>query len=360
MTRTEPAVSTMLASRPVHNQGPRHRWSWPQYLALVGLPILFLQTWTVVAWLADDAHQVTASRTPYSLNWWAARGYEALALLVFVVVAFVVVRRCVRERRLTFDAILLSCGMTIWWSDLGINAFGPAYLMSSNWVNLNNPLGHLPGMVNPDIGSAPDPILFTIPLESGGILLGVWLICWIAGRIRQRRPDISTAKLVLALFAIGLALDLILEVPLVALGLWSYPAPSWMSLGFAHGGLRYPAAEWLSGGMVFLFFGLLRLFKDDRGHTIVERGLDHLPPARRTATTVLATYAVTQLIAWGPPTWIDLAYVPYEQPWVHTPGYVLNDACDAPGVTGTRYGPCPGSPGYRMPGRASHLPGPNP
>jgi hypothetical protein len=351
--------TTAVARSAVRTQAIAKRWSWPHYLALIGAPVLVLQVWTIVAWIADDAHQVTQFRTPHSVSWWAARAYEGVGILIFVGVGQQVLRQCLREKRLTFDGMFLLTGMTMFWSDLGINAFGPAYLMSSNFVNLNNPLGHLPGMVNPDIGRAPDPLLFTIPLESAGVLLGAWLIGWLAGRLRARNPELSTPKLLLRLFGIGLLLDLVLEVPIVALGLWTYPAPSWSAIPLGSHGSLYPAFEWLSGGMVFLFAGALRLFRNDRGQTIVERGLDHLPRTRAGAISLLATYACIQLIAWGPPTWIDLAYVPYETQWHQTPQYLLNDACDAPGVTGTRFGPCPGSPGYRMPGRGS-LPGPNP
>ena len=42
------------------------------------------------------------------------------------------------------------------------------------------------------------------------------------------------------------------------------------------------------------------------------------------------------------------------------PAYIINGVCDAPGVHGTRYGACPGSPGFRMPGRTTHLPGRSP
>ena len=47
----------------------------------------------------------------------------------------------------------------------------------------------------------------------------------------------------------------------------------------------------------------------------------------------------------------------YGSQWREMPSYVVNDVCDAPGITGTRYGPCPGSPGFRMPTRLTGLPG---
>jgi len=39
------------------------------------------------------------------------------------------------------------------------------------------------------------------------------------------------------------------------------------------------------------------------------------------------------------------------------PRELVNDMCDVGQTTGTRYGPCPGTPGFRMP---VSLPGPAP
>jgi hypothetical protein len=49
----------------------------------------------------------------------------------------------------------------------------------------------------------------------------------------------------------------------------------------------------------------------------------------------------------------------YQGHWQETPSHLVNDVCNAPGITGTRYGTCPGDPGFRMPGRHS-LPGRSP
>ena len=156
----------------------------------------------MTAWLADGPRQVTEFRDRTSASWYAAHAVEAAMLVVAVALIVHLVRDVRRQGRLlTFDVMFCLCGATLWWADEALNFWVPAFLPSSNFVNMNNPLGHMPGMINPDIGRAPDPLLFTIPLESAGMLLGVWLLCWLAGRIRQRRPQISTAKLLLVLFA---------------------------------------------------------------------------------------------------------------------------------------------------------------
>lgn len=335
------------------------RWGWAQYLALIGLPFLAVEAWMLVAWLAHGPHQITQFRTPHSGNWWTAQIFQWIAVAMFVGVTAHLVRQCRRERRLTFDAMFVICAAVAFgWLDYSPSLFGPGMLFNSNLLNLNTPLGHLPGMPNPDIGRAPDPLLLSVPIMSAGMLLIAMGMGVIARRIRARRPDISTAQLVLTLFAIALLIDVALEVPLIAIGLWDYPAPSWASLPLGQG-LKFPAFEWLAGSLFFLLPPLVRILRDDRGHTVVERGIEHLPPKRKAAVTMLALYGVFVVIALGPGTVPDLAYLPYETAWPQTPRYLLNDACDAPGVTGTRYGPCPGSPGFRLPGRGS-LPGPNP
>jgi hypothetical protein len=36
-------------------------------------------------------------------------------------------------------------------------------------------------------------------------------------------------------------------------------------------------------------------------------------------------------------------------PYPHAPRYLINGLCDVDTTTGTKYGPCPGSEGHRIP-----------
>lgn len=334
----------------------RNRWSWAQYLALIGLPILLVEVWTVTAWLIDGPYQITEFRSRDSINWYAARVYEVLGVGLALSVGTRVVRACLRQRRATFDALFVLAGMTLFWADASLNFYQPILLMSSNFVNLNNPLGHLPFAVNPDLGRMPEPLLFTIPLESFGLLAGAMALGKAAEVVRRRRPGISTAKLVGLLFCIAVLLELLLEVPAIALGLWTYTLPEAMSLPLGRG-FRLPMAEILATALWFLCCALLRNFKDDRGRTLVERGLERYNKLQRTAICFLAVYGSLQLISWIPAVLPVVAVGPYQNEWPKYPAYVLNGMCDVPGTTGTRYGPCPGSPDFRTPGRATRLPG---
>lgn len=334
------------------NERDSSHWSWAQWSALIGAVILFVEIWTLVAWLSDHPHQVNQFATIGSVNWWACTIYESLGLVLAIAVGSYVVRGCIRERRLTFDAAFLLSGSLMFWADANPNFFAPVLLYSSNFVNLNSPQGHMPFAINPVIGSMPDPILITVPLESCGLLAVAMAIGAVARWLRTRYPGISTQKLVGLLVLGGVVVEILVELPMVGFGLWTYTTPAGISIPFG-GGRRLSLIEVVAGTSFLLLPALLRLFKNDRGETLVERGLQGKKPVARAVILVLAVYSFTEILAWGPALVPDLLSSLYERPWPHLANYLVNDTCDAPGITGTAYGPCPGSPSYRMPIRTS-------
>jgi hypothetical protein len=329
------------------------RWGWAQYLALFAVPVLFWEIWTVVAWLADNPHEITQYQTPGSTDWWAATSLEAIAIVAAVPVLIYVIRGCIRARGMTLDSMFCLAGLTICWCDLGCNFFQPTFLTSSNFVNLNYMCGNMPLVVNPDCGRVSDPLLLTVPLFMFDLLgLAILLehpIRW----ARNRWPGISTVRLLGILFLIGLVFDMALEPTVISLGLWTYFAPSGFSLHLGQG-LRYAFPEFFCGPIFFAFIPGIRVFRNDRGQTIAERGTENLSPRLRKPVTFLALYAVIQFITWVPSTLPLMLLGPYDTV-PKTPAYLLQDVCDAPGVTNSPYGLCPGAPGYEMPGRTSRL-----
>jgi hypothetical protein len=316
-----------------------------------------MNAWTVIAWLADGPSQVTEFRARDSVTWYTARVVEGLTVLGSILVIIYLVRGCRRAHRvLTFDVMFCLAGATIFWADFGLNFFQPVFVASSNFVNLSNTCGHMPFVVNPDCGRAADPILFFL-METFLFPACAIGVSKLAGRAWSRFPEISITKLFGLVLAMGMALALV-EIPIVALGMWTYTGPRWMSFSPGHG-TQYSVFVWIESGLFLGLVSALYFFRNDRGETLVERGLEHHTPPRRKAITMMALYACIQLISWGPGTIPMAALSFYQDGWAKLPPYLVNDVCDAPGVKGTRYGPCPGSPGYRMPGRHS-LPGHSP
>jgi hypothetical protein len=363
-------------SRPRERGGARPRWSWPHYLALIALPILVLEAWTLIAWLAAGPHQITQFRHGHTLDWWGARGFEALMIAVSI---FVVTRLIanVREegRLLTFDVMFCICGATLIWASAGNNFFEPMFSISSNFVNLNDTCGHNPLVVNPDCGRFANPIVFLGLLETFGLLGCAMLLGVVVSRLRARWPGLSPAQLFGLVCLGGCVLVLGEPFVLVPLHLWTFPGTP-LSISFGTG-FRYPIfPEILVFGLWIGMIGALRIFKDDRGRSFVERGLDHHGPRTRRAISLLALYGIFQLVTWGPATMPMWVMGFHQRPWAKLPAQLQNGLCDAPAETtagagpgspasgrlrhplgGTRYGPCPGGPDFHMP---VSLPGTSP
>jgi hypothetical protein len=348
-TQTRPLVAPVEAKR-----RPR-RWSWTHLFAVVAIPWAIWQGWTLIAWLADGPYYMTDNQTPHSLNWWMCKSIEGLTLAIsLVMIGFLVWEFRNRRRRFWFDIAFMFATFMTFWNDYGLNLFNPIFTISANFVNVNSPLGHAPFFPNPDAGRGPDAIWIWASDAFG--YLGMAILCgYLVRYCRRRYPGISDLKLVGVLCLLGIPFDLAVESFATAFGLWHYATP--FSFGVGQG--RLLVIEPIAAGIFFGLIAACRAIEDDQGRTFLERGLERHSPKVAGAITVAALYAVMECITWGPGTpWVYFPFASWDH--VKVEPYLVNDMCDAPGVTGTRYGPCPGSDGYRMPGRASHLPGESP
>lgn len=338
------ALPTGVTS-PAPSVAVRRTWSLPHYLAVTGVLSLVWGACTVIPWLAHGVHQVTEYRDRDDASWYAARVYEALAVLVSIVMATVVVRRCRRERRFTFDAQFCLAWFTLYWIDPALNMVSPIWMYSSNWVNVANWCGHMPLVRNVDCGRLPEPVLFLWPLYTFGFLAFVIGMNVVMAGAKRRRPTLSTAKLVLLAVAGGAVVDLLLELPMYHLHLWGFPG-SPHELAIMDGTNRYPLVQILFGIMVFTPCALLRYCKDDRGRVITERRLEAYSPRVRTITSTLAVYGFTTIVG----VVVTLGSVAagfYADPYPKMPAHLVNGMCDSPGISGTAYGPCPGGDGKK-------------
>jgi hypothetical protein len=341
-------IDRTFVDPPSRDKGPSGQFKLVYLFAAVGAVFLLFEIWTITAWLVDDGwpHQVTQYRNSHEVSWWAARVYESLAGVVGVSVLVYLVRSCVRARRLTFDAQFCIATALLYFGDPYANWAQPLFYYSSNWVNVANWCGHDPFVVNPDCGRLPEPILFVGTIYVFGLLAFAMAITKLVHWIDGRWGPLSKPQAMAAIFGACAVIDLSLETPIIFMHLWGYPG---FPISFTGEGNRiFPLTEVLAFSTCVSIVVAIRYFKDDRGLTIWERGLERHRPAARSAITVLATFSL-MMFGWFFANGLTIIMGPYIKPYATYPASFIAGQCDAPGITGTVYGTCPGTPGYKAP-----------
>jgi hypothetical protein len=325
------------------------RWGWAHYLALAGVPFFVWQSWALISWLAAGPHGITTYNDNSSPTWYAARVFEAIAIAIAVTVGWWVIRGCIRAGEVTLEALFCLAAGTTWIGDAGFNFYQPLWLTSSNWTNTNQICGNIPFVVNPDCGAVPDPTLFFVLFMTFAVLGAAEVMRRVIDRVQARWPRLSRAQLFLMLVAGGAILDLAFEIPAVALQLWTYSAPLAVSIPLGQrGALRYPIPELIAVAVWMAIAFSVYIFRDSEGRTVLERGLDHLGRLRK-VVVFMAVFGMFQIITWTIGIMPVAVLGPYINEWPRLPAHLMNQVCDTDGVGGTTYGPCPGTPGYRMP-----------
>lgn len=328
------------------------------FLAAWGLILLIAQIYTWVGFFSHGPVSVEPEGPYQPLTYWGARFFEVFGWLTLLIVLPAVIRGCIREGRLTFDAQFCIAGLLTYWCDPMVEFLQPIFFNSAYYVNVRDWTGFIPFVVNPDAGRIVEPYLAYIPMYTVGFLTYAMMLNSLMQRVEQRFSRVSAVGLFGLAFTVGAIVEIIVELLWLRLELISYPgAPDFLAIYV--GDLKMPWIEWFTGGLVFASFSLVRYYVDEHGKRITERGLDHCPLRLRTLVSTLAMVAVLNSLMITA-SLMDAFVGLYSSPYRPQPAHLLVGACDVPGgETGSRYGPCPGSEGYTMPLRDS-LPGINP
>lgn len=331
MTRPQVAAGRDAGARP---------WTFARGLAVFGAVLLAYEAITIVRWLASGPTQVTADRDTSAASFVAAQIYLAVMIAVSIWVLVFVVRQCRRAGRLTFDAqMIIGCGAALFWDPFG-NFIQPAFFYSSNWINLNTWAGDAPGVVNTDAGLMPQPV-FIMLVYPFGLLVFTMFSNLVMRATRRRFPGWSNARVLAVGSVTAFFAAMTLEAPMFLLHLWSLPgAPAELSL--FDDNHRYASVEYLTTAMVFAGLAAVRFFKDDHGRAFTERGVSQTGAVLAVVGWCCSLLLVLQLFV----TYFAFKADPYPEGF---PPHLVNGLCDVGATTDTHYGPCPGSPGFRLP-----------
>lgn len=326
--------------------------------SVVGALSLLIAVTTWARWLlSGQATPTPTGSTPVpgfmtvAFRTWEIGGLAGMAAVVY----FFLIRPWRREGRISNDGLLLLAFCTLYIQDPLLNYFTPWFTYNAEFINMGSWGNLLPGWLSPNGHLLAEPIVLALPMYIY-ILFGIVVVAnALMRKVKERRPHISNARLVFIAFAFLAFFDAVLEPSLMRFGFWSYAGPI-SALTINHGHYyQYPVYVGVCTGAVCAAWAALRYFKDDRGHTIAERGVEdmRLTPKRKTFVRFLALAGAAHLallLTYNLPLAILGLYGSGWPKDIQSRSYLTNGMCGP----GTSYA-CSG-PGTPIPRRGSpHL-----
>ena len=322
------------------------------YWAVVGGILLLFQFYVLGRWMLGPTFVPTLpGPEPISsgqqLYFQILQLLVSIAMLICLWVWIVVPWR--RERRLTTDCMLaLSAAMIFFW-DMCMNYTSVALLYNSHLVNYGAwANGAWPGWTSPNGNLLPEPIFVVVPGYTCLVFGQVVFVCWVLRRAKQRWPAMGIGTII-ALIVIALTgIDSVLEMALIRSGVYAYPGGIRAITVFAGQTYQFPMSEgFLFGGLGLGSIAVLKFFRDDKGQTLAERGIENVQigVAAKQWLRFLAIFGFCHgmffLLYMVPNQWLSTHSDPFPQGY---PSYMINGMC----VSGDHHDQCPG-PGVAMP-----------
>ena len=322
----------------------------------IGVVFLLVQAWTWITWLADGPEQITRFRNTSLPSWKWAIGLQVTQVVVMITVLAAVARDARRQRAVTFSVLYVAGCLCLVWLDPMLNYFRIGFFYSSNLLNLESWLGHVPGQLAPFVNLTPQPLLWEIATYTGVFIAYTLLLERVWRALGRRFPGASAAVLFAATLGVAISLNLLLELPFVRTGVFAYPAASHSFALWGGETYQFPLVESLGASLFWTASAALAVSRRPDGLTAVERGVEVIPSTRRrTAARFLAMTGYLHVIFLAFP--MGLAQLGPFYTDEFPKGYsadLHNGWC---GDEGQPYGPCPG-PGVPWAVRAGDDPEP--
>jgi hypothetical protein len=264
------------------------------YWAGIGAVLLVFNVYLYAAWVLHGRFEPTPLGpdpvpTAAKIGVWV---FQISSILLAIGTIAYVVRQCLRERKLTFDAaVVIGWGLASWQDPL-INWIRPAFFYNSYFFDMGGWIDQAPGWSSPRGGWLPEDIIGTAGIGYLWFLLVMMIACRLMSAARRRWPDLGVAGMFFIAFLFVGSFDFVVEVTCVHIGLWGYPGAVQNLSIFPGTADQFPIYETLAWGSVWAACSVLRFYRDDRGNSVVERGIQDLPLGEK-GRGVVRSLAVT-------------------------------------------------------------------
>jgi hypothetical protein len=248
-----------------------------KWWAVTGGFFVVLQCWIYGRWIASGPETTARGDTPVpGFMTFTARLHEIVFPILFLVgLYFLVVRPKRRTGSVSTDAYIFIGLMFMYWQDPIPNMLRVGYTYNTVFHQWGSWASFIPGWILPDGHRFGEPLLMMVPIYPVALFSGILFACAVMREAKRRRPYLGPVGLVATAFAAMLVFDFVAEMFWLRTGVYSYvggiPA---LTIFYGHY-YQLPIYQ-LPWVVAWTAMAAFRYFKDDRGNTVTERGLDTL------------------------------------------------------------------------------------
>jgi hypothetical protein len=283
-SRRAAPIAPGRAATPGERSGQPAVW-W----AAIGVFFCGLALYVQGSWiLGGDAKTVHTGVTPVPeyMKIGAVTQEILFGLAIPCLFYWLVVRPKRRDGRISLEGLLFLAFFSVWWQDPLYNYLTTGFTYNATFLNLGGWASHIPGWSSPNGQKFAEPLIwdlsFYVVVSVIGVILGSRFMHWALGRW----PRLTVGRLLLVM-AIGAMLgDFAMEFFWVRIGSYAYAGTIRSLTIFPSRFYRFPLYEPLLAMPLFLGWIALYHFRNDKGQTLVERGVDKVHVGERSKTWI--------------------------------------------------------------------------
>jgi hypothetical protein len=302
----------------------------------IGLAFVLVHVYIIGKWITGPNFKHVPQGPSQPPTWMRVEliGWQVVSIpAVLALLYFLVIRPWRRDRHVGIDGLFVIAGFSIFCQDVWSSAGNHWFTYNASMVNFGSWANDVPwfNAYGKPGHMLVEPILFLPAAYAYNMTIAAAVGCWVMRKFKSRRPQTSTAGIVAFGFVAMCAFDVLLEgIIFLPLGVFEYGGGHWNL--FSNTYHRYPLNEMVTIGAVFTALATLKFFRDDRGLTVVERGVDKLglSPGKTLALRAFAVVGFVNLAMFAfynvPNTLIGIN----GEPWpadLQQRSYFLNGIC---------------------------------